>query len=72
METDPQSTSTYCDANTFNAIFAAALAANTSGVALPHVHMIITIEAIILITVNPVVAYHFFLILFLDWFFLIE
>ena len=43
----------------------AALAAITYGVAAPHVHIITTIAAIILITVNPVVAYHFFLILFL-------
>ena len=43
----------------------AALAAITNGVAPPHVHIITTIAAIILTTVNPVVAYHFFLILFL-------
>ena len=42
-----------------------ALAAITYGVAAPHVQIITTIAAIILTTVNPVVAYHFFLILFL-------
>ena len=45
--------------------FIAALAAITNGVAPPHVQIITTIAAIILTTANPVVAYHFFLILFL-------
>ena len=43
----------------------AALVAITNGVAAPHVQIITTIAAIILTTANPVVAYHFFLILFL-------